>query len=40
MVMQLTYACTQTINITFCRDAFVLAVVFAPWCLGRRDVWQ
>lgn len=38
MVVQLTYACTQTINITFCRDAFVFVVVIVLWYLSQRDV--
>lgn len=38
MVVQLTYACTQTINITFCHDAFVFVVGFVLWYLSQRDV--
>lgn len=37
MVVQLTYACTQTINIVFCHDTFVRLVVIVLWYLGQCD---
>lgn len=38
MVVQLTYACTQTINIVFCHDAFVFVFVIVLWYLSQCDV--